>query len=212
MIEGSNPAELEDERPLSEPLHDPAAAAASLRVRRSWVYEAVRDGRLPHVKVGRHVRFLRSGLERCVRPAARAVVLGEGEIGGSGRRAGGEDVVAALEAVDQTVAAQGVEAIDRGQFESSWSVRAQTIRVGSPIVRGTNGRFANYEAVPTRAPVELSATDRLRLTREASGCSPAMAGYAVKRPSRSTRSPAGWASTLTLRRSRPSSRTYGATS
>lgn len=51
---------------LSEPLLDAHGAANLLAVRRSWVYEAVRDGRLPHVKVGRHVRFLRSDLERWV--------------------------------------------------------------------------------------------------------------------------------------------------
>lgn len=49
--------------PLSEPLLDSNAAAALLSVRRSWIYEAVRDGRLPHVKVGRHIRFLRADLE-----------------------------------------------------------------------------------------------------------------------------------------------------
>jgi excisionase family DNA binding protein len=32
----------------------------------SWVYAAVREGRLPHVRVGRHVRFLRSDLESFV--------------------------------------------------------------------------------------------------------------------------------------------------
>jgi excisionase family DNA binding protein len=32
-------------------------------VRPSWIYEAVRDGRLPHLKIGRHVRFLRSDFE-----------------------------------------------------------------------------------------------------------------------------------------------------
>lgn len=49
--------------PLTEPLLDARAAAALLAVRPSWVYEAVRDGRLPHLKIGRHVRFLRSDLE-----------------------------------------------------------------------------------------------------------------------------------------------------
>jgi excisionase family DNA binding protein len=49
--------------PLSEPLLDPAAAAGLLSVKPSWVYEAVRDGRLPHLKVGRHIRFLRTDLE-----------------------------------------------------------------------------------------------------------------------------------------------------
>lgn len=52
--------------PLSEPLLDVAEAAALLSVRRSWIYEAVRDGRLPHLKIGRHLRFLRSDLERWV--------------------------------------------------------------------------------------------------------------------------------------------------
>ena len=54
--------------PLSEPLLDAAAAAAArlLGVRPSWIYEAVRDGRLPHVKIGRHIRFLRSDLEEWV--------------------------------------------------------------------------------------------------------------------------------------------------
>ena len=52
--------------PLSEPLLDSDAAAALLSVRRSWIYEAVRDGRLPHVKVGRHIRFLRADLESWV--------------------------------------------------------------------------------------------------------------------------------------------------
>ena len=52
--------------PLSEPLLDAAAAARLLGVRPSWIYEAVRDGRLPHVKIGRHIRFLRSDLEEWV--------------------------------------------------------------------------------------------------------------------------------------------------
>jgi excisionase family DNA binding protein len=52
--------------PLSEPLLDPPAAAGLLSVKPSWVYEAVRDGRLPHLKVGRHIRFLRTDLEAWV--------------------------------------------------------------------------------------------------------------------------------------------------
>ncbi len=42
-------------------------AAKLLSVRTSWVYEATRDGRLPHMKIGRHTRFLRSDLEDYVR-------------------------------------------------------------------------------------------------------------------------------------------------
>lgn len=58
-----------DAKPLSlcEPLLTAADAAALLSVRPSWIYEAVRDGRLPCVRVGRHVRFLRSDLEEWVR-------------------------------------------------------------------------------------------------------------------------------------------------
>ncbi|MGH2955208.1 MAG: helix-turn-helix domain-containing protein [Solirubrobacterales bacterium] len=48
---------------LSEPLLRPEQVASLLGVRRSSVYEYVRAGRLPHVKVGRHLRFLRSDLE-----------------------------------------------------------------------------------------------------------------------------------------------------
>ena len=51
---------------LGEPLLRPVDAAALLAVRPSWVYEAVRAGRLPCVRVGRHVRFLRSDLEAWV--------------------------------------------------------------------------------------------------------------------------------------------------
>lgn len=48
---------------LGEPLLRASEAALLLSVRASWVYEAVRDGRLPCVRVGRHVRFLRGDLE-----------------------------------------------------------------------------------------------------------------------------------------------------
>ena len=51
---------------LDEPLLTPAEAATLLAVRRSWVYDAARTGQLPCVRVGRHVRFLRSDLGRWV--------------------------------------------------------------------------------------------------------------------------------------------------
>ncbi len=51
---------------LSEPLLTAADAAELLSVRTSWIYEAVRSGNLPCVRVGKHVRFLRSDLERWV--------------------------------------------------------------------------------------------------------------------------------------------------
>jgi excisionase family DNA binding protein len=44
-------------------LMTPAEAAAYLRVRPSWVYEAARGRRLPHIKVGRHLRFLQADLD-----------------------------------------------------------------------------------------------------------------------------------------------------
>jgi len=51
---------------LNEPLLTPQEAAALLAVRVSWIYDAVRGDRLPCVRVGRHVRFLRSDLERWI--------------------------------------------------------------------------------------------------------------------------------------------------
>jgi excisionase family DNA binding protein len=51
---------------LGEPLLRAREAAALPSVRTSWVYEAVREGRLPCVRVGRHIRFLRRGLEAWV--------------------------------------------------------------------------------------------------------------------------------------------------
>lgn len=51
---------------LSEPLLTPQQAAELLAVRISWVYAAVREGRLPCVRLGRHIRFVRSELERWV--------------------------------------------------------------------------------------------------------------------------------------------------
>ncbi|WP_372789144.1 helix-turn-helix domain-containing protein [Paraconexibacter sp.] len=59
--------QLELTRPsLQEPLLTAADAAQLLAVRVSWIYEATRDGRLPHIHVGRHIRFLRSDLEAWV--------------------------------------------------------------------------------------------------------------------------------------------------
>lgn len=50
-------------RLLSEPLLSPADAAALLAVKPTWIYEAVRAGTLPCLRVGRHIRFTRSMLE-----------------------------------------------------------------------------------------------------------------------------------------------------
>ena len=60
---------------LSEPLLTPAAVGELLGVPRSSVYEYARAGALPCVRIGRHVRFLRSDLEAWIetrRDAGRA--------------------------------------------------------------------------------------------------------------------------------------------
>jgi excisionase family DNA binding protein len=46
------------------PLLRPDEAAALLAVKTSWIYEAVRTGRLPCIRVGRHIRFTRAMLQR----------------------------------------------------------------------------------------------------------------------------------------------------
>ena len=45
------------------PLLRPVQAAALLAVKTSWVYDAVRTGNLPCIRVGRHIRFTRGMLE-----------------------------------------------------------------------------------------------------------------------------------------------------
>jgi excisionase family DNA binding protein len=49
--------------PLDGPLLRPEEAAALLSVKTSWVYDAVRMGKLPCLRVGRHIRFTRAMLE-----------------------------------------------------------------------------------------------------------------------------------------------------
>ena len=48
---------------LEEPLLDAEQAAALLNVRPSWIRDATRAGRLPCIRVGRHLRFTRPMLE-----------------------------------------------------------------------------------------------------------------------------------------------------
>jgi excisionase family DNA binding protein len=48
---------------LTEPLLKPPEAAELLAVRTSWIYDAVRAGTLPCLKIGRHIRFTRPMLE-----------------------------------------------------------------------------------------------------------------------------------------------------
>jgi excisionase family DNA binding protein len=48
---------------LETPLLTPAEAAQLLAVKPSWIYEAVRTGTLPCLRIGRHIRFTRAMLE-----------------------------------------------------------------------------------------------------------------------------------------------------
>jgi len=54
---------------LDGPLLRPEQAAALLAVKTSWVYDAVRTGRLPCIRVGRHIRFTRLMLEEWIEGA-----------------------------------------------------------------------------------------------------------------------------------------------
>lgn len=51
---------------LDEPLLTAHEAAALLSVRISWIYSAVREGQLPCVRLGRHIRFVRAHLEHWI--------------------------------------------------------------------------------------------------------------------------------------------------
>ncbi len=48
---------------LDGPLLRPDQVAALLAVKTSWVYDAVRTGSLPCIRVGRHIRFTQAMLE-----------------------------------------------------------------------------------------------------------------------------------------------------
>lgn len=50
-------------RRLDGPLLRPEQAAELLAVKPSWIYDAVRTGKLPCLRVGRHIRFTRAMLE-----------------------------------------------------------------------------------------------------------------------------------------------------
>jgi excisionase family DNA binding protein len=49
---------------LNEPLLNAEQAAALLNVRPSWVRDATRAGRLPCIRVGRHLRYTRQMLDQ----------------------------------------------------------------------------------------------------------------------------------------------------
>jgi excisionase family DNA binding protein len=52
---------------LDTPLLTPPEAAELLAVKPSWIYDAVRAGTLPCLRVGRHIRFTRPMLEEWLR-------------------------------------------------------------------------------------------------------------------------------------------------
>jgi excisionase family DNA binding protein len=60
---------------LDTPLLTPVEAAHLLAVKPSWVYEAVRAGTLPCLRIGRHIRLHRRD--------ARGLAPGSGDLGGS---------------------------------------------------------------------------------------------------------------------------------
>jgi excisionase family DNA binding protein len=58
----NNPASTNPRR-LEGPLLRPVEVADLLAVKTSWVYEAVRTGVLPCLRIGRHIRFTRPMVE-----------------------------------------------------------------------------------------------------------------------------------------------------
>jgi excisionase family DNA binding protein len=48
---------------LNAPLLRPGQVAELLSVKPSWVYDAVRGGRLPCLRIGRHIRFTQAMIE-----------------------------------------------------------------------------------------------------------------------------------------------------
>ena len=59
-------------RRLDGPLLRPDQAAALLAVKTSWVYDAVRTGNMPCIRVGRHIRFTHAMLEEWLKDRTRA--------------------------------------------------------------------------------------------------------------------------------------------
>ena len=57
---------------LETPLLTPAEAAQLLAVKPSWIYEAVRAGTLPCLRIGRHIRFTRTMLEEWLQGRVRS--------------------------------------------------------------------------------------------------------------------------------------------
>jgi len=63
---------------LAEPLLDASDAARLLKVPRSTLYELVRSRGLPHIRVGRALRFTRSGLGHWIDENTHGQINGTG--------------------------------------------------------------------------------------------------------------------------------------
>ena len=63
IADGQNGKQNAHHHYLDGPLLRPEQAAALLAVKTSWIYDAVRTGRLPCLRIGRHIRFTRAMLE-----------------------------------------------------------------------------------------------------------------------------------------------------
>jgi excisionase family DNA binding protein len=50
----------------------PSEAAKQLRVPESWLYLAAREGRFPHVRIGRYVRFRQEDVTEWIRTGGGA--------------------------------------------------------------------------------------------------------------------------------------------
>jgi hypothetical protein len=55
------------------PLLRPEEGREPAAVKTSWIYDSVRSGRLPCIRVGRHIRFTRHMLPRVARRAGGAL-------------------------------------------------------------------------------------------------------------------------------------------
>ena len=62
-MDATQPTSEGDALRLDAPLLFPEDAARLLVVKPNWVYEAVRDGRLPCLRIGRNIRFTRRMVE-----------------------------------------------------------------------------------------------------------------------------------------------------
>lgn len=56
-------------------LLDADAVALMLGMSKDWIYSEVRAGRIPHVKLGRYVRFRRDAIEDWIRESERGKIV-----------------------------------------------------------------------------------------------------------------------------------------